>query len=94
MMHILTVTEAELKRLKEAFKRLSNLNGFISKQSFVKDVLGDGVPVAVAEYIYTACGGTTKGIALKELLCGLVLITRGQEDEKIKCKIYHVATQV
>ncbi|XP_046684242.1 ubiquitin carboxyl-terminal hydrolase 32 isoform X2 [Homalodisca vitripennis] len=78
------VTEAELKRLKEAFKRLSNLNGFISKQSFVKDVLGDGVPVAVAEYIYTACGGTTKGIALKELLCGLVLITRGQEDEKIK----------
>ncbi|XP_054279647.1 ubiquitin carboxyl-terminal hydrolase 32-like [Macrosteles quadrilineatus] len=78
------VNEAEYKRLKEAFKRLSNLNGFISKQSFVKDVLGDGVPVPVAEYIYTACGGTTKGIALKELLCGLVLITRGREEEKIK----------
>lgn len=43
------VTEPELKRLKEAFKRLSNLNGLISKQSFVKDVLGDGVPIPVAE---------------------------------------------
>lgn len=43
------VTEAEFKRLKEAFKRSSNLNGLISKQSFVKDVLGDGVPVPVAE---------------------------------------------
>lgn len=45
------MTEAEFKRLKEAFKRSSNLNGLISKQSFVKDVLGDGVPVPVAEVI-------------------------------------------
>lgn len=78
------VTESELKRLKEAFKRLCTVNGCISKQSFVKDVLGDGVPVPVAEYIYSACGGSQKGIALKELLCGLVLLTRGQEEEKLR----------
>ncbi|XP_068086711.1 ubiquitin carboxyl-terminal hydrolase 32 [Anabrus simplex] len=78
------VTDAELKRLKEAFKRVSTLNGCITKQSFVKDVLGEGVPSPVAEYIFTACGGTQKGIALKDLLCGLVLLTRGKEEEKLK----------
>lgn len=41
------------------------------------------------QYIYTACGGTSKGIALKELLCGLVLITRGCEEEKIRCKSFY-----
>ncbi|PSN41510.1 hypothetical protein C0J52_07225 [Blattella germanica] len=78
------VTDAELKRLKEAFKRVSTLNGCITKQSFIKDVLGEGVPTPVAEYIFTACGGTQKGIALKDLLCGLVLLTRGREEEKLK----------
>ncbi|KAK7789457.1 hypothetical protein R5R35_012652 [Gryllus longicercus] len=78
------VTDAELKRLKEAFKRVSTLNGSITKQSFVRDVLGEGVPLPVAEYIFSACGGTQKGIALKDLLCGLVLLTRGKEEEKLK----------
>jgi len=45
----ITVTDAELKRLKEAFKRVSTLNGCITKQSFIKDVLGEGVPTPVAE---------------------------------------------
>ncbi|KAG8233419.1 hypothetical protein J437_LFUL013413, partial [Ladona fulva] len=78
------ISEAELKRLKEAFKRVSTPSGSITKHTFVKDVLGEGVPSTVAEYIYTACGGTQKGIALKDLLCGLVLLTRGKEEEKVK----------
>lgn len=44
-----SVTDAELKRLKEAFKRVSTLNGCITKQSFIKDVMGEGVPTPVAE---------------------------------------------
>ncbi|CAH0394748.1 unnamed protein product [Bemisia tabaci] len=78
------VSEAELKRLKEAFKRIAPLNGFISKQLFVKDVLGENVPPVVAEHIYAACGGTARGIAFKELVCGLVLLTRGSDEEKYK----------
>nr|CAD7570560.1 unnamed protein product [Timema californicum] len=34
--------------------------------------------------IFTACGGTQKGITLKDVICGLVLLTRGKEDEKLK----------
>uniref|UniRef100_A0A1B6CHY2 ubiquitinyl hydrolase 1 n=1 Tax=Clastoptera arizonana TaxID=38151 RepID=A0A1B6CHY2_9HEMI len=78
------VTEPEVRRIREAFKRLSNQIGYIDKQSFLKDVLGEGVPLQISEYIYAACGGTPKGIAFRELLCGLVLLTRGVEEEKIK----------
>ena len=38
------------------------------------------------QHIFSASGGTQKGIAFKELLCGLVLLTRGKEEEKIKCQ--------
>jgi len=48
----------------------------------------------VLQHIFTACGGTQKGIALKELLCGLVLLTRGREDEKIKCKTGEVSPEI
>lgn len=78
------VSDSELKRIREAFKRVSNVNGFISKSSFLKEVLGEGVPRHIAELIFAASGGTQKGIAFKELLCGLVLLTRGREEEKIK----------
>ncbi|XP_026279470.1 ubiquitin carboxyl-terminal hydrolase 32 isoform X3 [Frankliniella occidentalis] len=78
------VSESELKRIREAFKRVSNVSGFISKSSFLKEVLGEGVPRNIAEHIFSASGGTQKGIAFKELLCGLVLLTRGKEEEKIK----------
>lgn len=43
------VSDSELKRLREAFKRLSPVNGFISKHSFIKEVLGDGVPLSIAD---------------------------------------------
>ncbi|XP_055612922.1 ubiquitin carboxyl-terminal hydrolase 32 [Uranotaenia lowii] len=38
----------------------------------------------VADWLFTACGGTGKGIAFKELLCGLVLLTKGTQEEKIR----------
>lgn len=46
--------------------------------------MGECVPSAIADWLYTACGGTTRGIALRELICGLVLLTRGTQEEKIK----------
>ncbi|XP_050522495.1 ubiquitin carboxyl-terminal hydrolase 32 [Daktulosphaira vitifoliae] len=78
------INDSELKRLREAFKRLSPINGVISKHSFIKEVLGDGVPLSIADYIYSACGGTAKGIGFKDLVCGLVLLTLGSNEEKYK----------
>ncbi len=43
------MSESELKRIREAFKRVSNVSGFISKSSFLKEVLGEGVPRNIAE---------------------------------------------
>jgi len=46
------VTEPELKRLKEAFKRSSSLSGYMSKNAFFREVLGDIVPLRLAEVMY------------------------------------------
>ncbi|XP_054718622.1 ubiquitin carboxyl-terminal hydrolase 32-like [Uloborus diversus] len=78
------VSDGELRRLRDAFKQSANLNCVITKPGFIKDVLGEFVPLKLAEYIFQACGGTNKGITFKDLLCGLVLLTRGEESEKIK----------
>lgn len=82
------VSEAELRRVCEAFKRLSAGNtgssGLISLSTFTQHVLGEGVPQTIANCLYTACGGTQRGIAFKELICGLVLLTKGTQDEKIR----------
>ena len=40
----------------------------------------------VFQLIYSGFGGTNKGITFRDLLCGLVLLTRGTREEKIKCK--------
>lgn len=45
----LTVTDVELKRLKDAFKRTSGLSAYMTQQCFFREVLGDGVPPKVAE---------------------------------------------
>lgn len=80
-----TVTPAELQRLKEAFKRSSGSGSqTLSKSAFIQDVLCESVPSSVADWLFAACGGTAKGIAFKELVCGLVLLTKGTLDEKIK----------
>lgn len=46
---VFTVTDVELKRLKDAFKRTSGLSAYMTQQCFYKEVLGDGVPPKVAE---------------------------------------------
>lgn len=43
------VTDVELKRLKDAFKRTSGLTCYMTQQCFYREVLGDGVPLKVAE---------------------------------------------
>ncbi|GAB0091632.1 ubiquitin carboxyl-terminal hydrolase 32 [Sergentomyia squamirostris] len=79
------VSEAELKRIKEAFKRCAGTgNTCLSKSAFIQDVLCEGVPLSIAECLYVACGGTQKGISFKELICGLVLLAKGTQEEKIR----------
>lgn len=43
------VTDVELKRLKDAFKRTSGITYYMTQQCFYREVLGDGVPHKVAE---------------------------------------------
>ncbi|KAJ8916678.1 hypothetical protein NQ315_000323 [Exocentrus adspersus] len=78
------MTDAELKRVCEAFKRLTNGGQLLSRDAFTQNVLGDGVPSTIANWLYTACGGSSKGIAIRDLICGLVLLTKGTQEEKIK----------
>ncbi|KAF5294350.1 hypothetical protein FQR65_LT10803 [Abscondita terminalis] len=78
------MSDTEFKRVCEAFKRLSNGNQVLNRHAFTQNVLGDGVPVTIADWLYTACGGGTRGIILRDLICGLVLLTKGTQDEKIK----------
>lgn len=78
------VTDDEMQRLRLAFKRCSGVSGFMPQPVFAREVLGDGVPSKVADQIYLAFGGTNKGITFRDLLCGLVLLTRGTREEKIK----------
>ncbi|XP_019366659.1 PREDICTED: ubiquitin carboxyl-terminal hydrolase 32 isoform X2 [Gavialis gangeticus] len=56
----------------------------MSQQCFIREVLGDGVPPKVAEVIYCSFGGTSKGLYFNNLIVGLVLLTRGKEEEKAK----------
>uniref|UniRef100_S4RA38 Ubiquitin carboxyl-terminal hydrolase 32 n=1 Tax=Petromyzon marinus TaxID=7757 RepID=S4RA38_PETMA len=56
----------------------------MNQQCFVREVLGEGVPPKVAEVIYNSFGGSSKGLSFKELVVGLVLLTRGRDEEKIK----------
>lgn len=78
------MSDAELKRVSEAFKRLTNGVTLLSQAAFAQHVLGEGVPPPIVEKLYTACGGGARGIALRDLICGLVLLTKGSQDEKIK----------
>ncbi|XP_026138080.1 ubiquitin carboxyl-terminal hydrolase 32 isoform X1 [Carassius auratus] len=78
------VTDVELKRLRDAFKRTSGLSVYMTQQCFYREVLGDGVPPKVAEVIYNSFGGTSKGLHFNYLIVGLVLLTRGRDEEKAK----------
>lgn len=76
------VDEADLNRLDEAFRRIAPGSSHISKNVFIKEVLGPGVPAPIAERIFVTCGGSNKGIAFKDLICGLILLTKGSPCEK------------
>ncbi|XP_047141245.1 ubiquitin carboxyl-terminal hydrolase 32 isoform X2 [Hydra vulgaris] len=78
------VSHEELQRIENSFKRIAGSNSFISKQVFCSDVLGDSVPIRLAEQIYLVCGGTSKGISYRDVMLILVLITKGTVDEKVK----------
>ncbi|XP_013149041.1 PREDICTED: ubiquitin carboxyl-terminal hydrolase 32 [Papilio polytes] len=79
------VSESELRRIREAFKRCAGTSGTaLSLEAFVHEVLCDGVPYEVAEWMYQACGGTKRGIIFRDLLCGIVVLTKGNLEEKIK----------
>nr|CAI5835190.1 unnamed protein product [Callosobruchus analis] len=80
----LPVSDAELKRVQESFKRLTNGGQLLSRAAFTQHILGEGVPRPVADWLYAACGGGSRGIALRDLLCGLVLLTRGTQEERIR----------
>lgn len=43
------VTDAELQRLKDAFKRSSTLSSHMTRNLFVREVLGDSVPPRLAD---------------------------------------------
>uniref|UniRef100_A0A2K6SGK9 Ubiquitin carboxyl-terminal hydrolase 32 n=1 Tax=Saimiri boliviensis boliviensis TaxID=39432 RepID=A0A2K6SGK9_SAIBB len=77
-------TDVELKRLKDAFKRTCGLSYYMGQHCFIREVLGDGVPPKVAEVIYCSFGGTSKGLHFNNLIVGLVLLTRGKDEEKAK----------
>jgi len=35
-------------------------------------------------------GGSQKGISFRDLLCGLVVLTKGELEEKIKCMSFRL----
>ncbi|XP_062130523.1 ubiquitin carboxyl-terminal hydrolase 32 isoform X3 [Drosophila sulfurigaster albostrigata] len=79
------VSDAELRRLKDAFKKSAGVGRlYLSRNAFQQDVLCEGVPPKITDMLYAACGGTQRGISFKDLLCGLVLITGGTQEEKTK----------
>ncbi|KQS44270.1 ubiquitin carboxyl-terminal hydrolase 32 isoform X1 [Drosophila erecta] len=79
------VSDVELRRLRDAFKKSAGVGrNFLSRNAFQQDVLCEGVPPKIVDMLYAACGGTQRGISFNDLLCGLVLITRGTQAEKTK----------
>lgn len=46
------MNDAELNRIKDAYKRTATLNGALTKQDFVREVLGDAAGPQLAEVSY------------------------------------------
>ena len=45
----IAVNECEFKRLKDAFRRVSTVSGFMTEVLFIREVLWDGVPPKIAQ---------------------------------------------
>ena len=94
------MNDSEKRRLQDAFRRLSASSGHISRHVFIKEVVGDALPPKLGEQIFSLCHGinsygangtlggssASKGLNFREVFSYLVLITRGTNEEKIKCK--------
>ncbi|XP_021349870.1 ubiquitin carboxyl-terminal hydrolase 32-like isoform X2 [Mizuhopecten yessoensis] len=78
------IRDNEMKRLKDAFKRVSSFGGMMTETMFTREVLGDGVPDNISQLLYKGFGGTSKGVSFKDLLTGLIIITKGSKEDKIK----------
>ncbi|XP_065831123.1 ubiquitin carboxyl-terminal hydrolase 32-like isoform X2 [Oscarella lobularis] len=76
--------QEELKRIDAAFRRAVGLRSLMPKAAFVRDVLGDSFPTQLADEIYWAFGGGSKGIGHKDLVAGLTFLIRGGQEEKVK----------
>lgn len=50
------------------------------------NVLSGHVCSVYFQLIYKGFGGSSKGLSFKDLLCGLVVLTKGIREERIKCK--------
>lgn len=51
------MTDEERRGIQDAFRRLSSPAGFLSKNIFIKDLLGTSVPLPISERIFAVCGG-------------------------------------
>lgn len=49
--------------------------------------------LCVFQVIYTSFGGSSKGLHFNNLIVGLVLLTRGRDEEKAKCKLFLRSSQ-
>ena len=70
------ISEDELQRLSDTFKRHSGNTNVLSKSVFFGDVLSELVPSRLSEQLYSKCGGNSKGISFREVVIVLVLITK------------------
>lgn len=73
-----------LRRLEETFKRTSTASGYLPQSTFFRDVLGETVPVKMAETLFHGFGGSQKGLGFKDLVSGLVLLVHGTLKERSK----------
>ncbi|XP_055351752.1 ubiquitin carboxyl-terminal hydrolase 32-like isoform X2 [Paramacrobiotus metropolitanus] len=76
------INQNDLHRLKKAFRK-DAVGDYLPKDIFLTRVLGDAVPLRLAESMYAAFGGTQRGVSLKELVAGLVLLSCGTQEEKL-----------
>ncbi|OQV22250.1 Ubiquitin carboxyl-terminal hydrolase 32 [Hypsibius exemplaris] len=80
----------DLNRLRNVFRR-DAIGDHLPKSTFSSCVMGEAVPQKVAEAIFSAFGGTSRGITFKDLLAGLVLLSCGTQDEKLEL-LFHLCS--
>ena len=49
--------EKILTRLEETFRRTASANGYLPQATFIREVIGDGVPEKLSEVSGCGCGG-------------------------------------